>query len=302
LSEGDSEQRLDRSGERGASGALFDALRAVLRPVVRLLLEKQVTQPVFGELLKEVMLEVVRDRFALADRRLTDSRISLLTGIHRKEIRRLRAAPPARQRASASVSLGALIVSRWTGDPRFLDASQAPRVLPRTPPADGGPSFEELVLSTSRDTTVRSVLDEWLRSGIVAPEGDDRLRLKVEAFVPARDFEDKLYFFGRNLRDHAAAGVHNLLDEGPPFFDRSVFYDRLSPASVEQLRSAASELGSRALREMNQLALELQRQDAERPARETDHRMTWGAYFFAAPTAASSSSGPGDESEGDSDE
>lgn len=281
------------------SGAMLSALRAILRPLVRLLLERRVTFPIFAALLKETMIEVVRARLSLAGRRLTDSRVSLLTGIHRKELRRQRSEPAVERRLSAGASLGALVVSRWTHDRRFVSEAGQPLALPRTAPADGGPSFEELVASTSRDTTVRSVLDEWVRQGLVELDAQDVVRLRVESFVPTGDEADKLYFFGRNLRDHAAAGVHNLLDAGEPYFDRSVFYDRLSRESVEELRRLASEVGARALRELGQRALELQRRDAERSDVSTRHRMAWGAYYHAEPEDAEGLGEPPTANEGD---
>ena len=62
---------------------LRQALRAVLRPLVRLLLQNQLTYPAFAALLKEVYVELADAEFRLSGKRQTDSRVSLLTGIHR---------------------------------------------------------------------------------------------------------------------------------------------------------------------------------------------------------------------------
>ena len=176
------------------------------------------------------------------------------------------------------VSLGALLVSRWIGEPEYLDAEGKPRVLPRRGP---GPSFETLVESVSTDLPPRSVLDEWLRLGVVTDDEDGMLRLSADSFVPSKGFDEKLHFFGRNLRDHIASGAYNILEEGPPFLDRSVYYDQLSRASAEELAQLAREEGAELIRRINRRALELQSEDAEE-ARETTHRMTLGAYFYAA--------------------
>ncbi len=70
--------------------SLLNALRHVMRPLVRLMLRKGVTYLVFADLLKEVFVEVADREFRLGDKASTDSRISLLTGVHRKDVRRLR--------------------------------------------------------------------------------------------------------------------------------------------------------------------------------------------------------------------
>lgn len=293
---GDSSEQAD-----GQTLPLLDALRALLRPVARLLLEKQVTFPVLSELLKEVLIEVAQERFSIPGRRQTDSRLSLLTGIHRKDVKRLRQGLAQEVRVSRSASLGALLISRWMADPDYRTPGGVPVDLPRVTPPGGGKSFEGLVLSGSKDITVRSVLDEWIRLGIVELTEADVVRLRVESFVPANDFEDKVHFFGRNLRDHAAAGVHNLLEEGEPFFDRSVFYDGLSSTSLEELRRVAAETGARSLLEINRLAHELQQRDAREESGEARYRMSWGGYFFGAEEAAAARSASESESESESE-
>jgi len=262
------------------SSAVLRATRALLRPMIRLLLESQITYPVLGDLLKKLLIEVAERDLAITDRRQTDSRISLLTGIHRKDVKRLRR---EREQVDAptpsAISLGALLVSRWTGDPRYLTADGAPRPLPRRPDPDGGPSFEELVTTVSKDIPTRSVLDEWIRLGIAESDEDGVVRLRAESFVPEEGLQSKLHFYGRNLRDHAAAGVHNLLGEGSPFFDRSVYYDALSVESADELDRLAREAGATMLRDLNRRAFELQRRDEGK--QDATHRITVGAFFYS---------------------
>jgi hypothetical protein len=262
----------------------------MLRPLVRFLLEKQLGFPLLSNLLKGLYVEVAERDVAIPGRRPTDSRISLLTGIHRREVKRLRTELQQEEKIPSVVTLGALLVSRWIGEPEYLDAEGQPRALPRRGPV---PSFESLVASVSTDLPPRSVLDEWLRLGIVRADETGMLRLSVDSFVPAKGFEEKVHFFGRNLRDHIAAGAHNLLEEGPPFFDRSVYYDRLSQASADELARLAREEGAELIRRVNRRALELQNQDAEEP-QDATHRMTLGAYFYAADERKE---GGGDESD-----
>lgn len=263
-----------------ASMALARAVRGMLRPLVRFLLEKQLAYPFLANLLKGLYVEVAERDVAIPGRRPTDSRISLLTGIHRREVKRLRAGLRDDEHIPSVLTLGALLVSRWIGEPEYLDAEGRPRALPRRAP-EPGVSFESLVSSVSTDLPPRSVLDEWLRLGVVDEDENGMLRLVADSFVPEKGFEEKVHFFGRNLRDHIAAGAHNILEEGPPFFDRSVYYDRLSQASADELSRIAREEGAELIRRVNRRALELQSEDAEAD-RDTTHRMTLGAYFYAA--------------------
>ena len=149
---------------------------------------------------------------------------------------------------------------------------------------DGLPSFEVLVQSVSKDIRPRAVLDEWLRLGIARVDADQNVCLNVQSFVPDSGFEEKAYYFGRNLRDHIAAGAHNLEGEGEPFVDRSVYYSRLSQASTRELAELAERLGMETMHSVNRRALELQqRDDAEANTDgEAPRRMNFGIYYYEA--------------------
>jgi hypothetical protein len=250
----------------------------MLRPLVRLLLEKQLSYTALTKQLKALYVEVAERDLALPGRRPTDSRISLLTGVHRREVKRIRSELHGEGRPPARISLGALLISRWTADPAYLDADGRPRRLPKRA-AGSEPSFEALVVSASTDLPPRSVLDEWLRLGVVELDEQGRVRLVEESFVPEQGYEEKLHFFGRNLREHVATGARNLLGAEPPYLDRSVYYDGLSKESIEDLAAFTREEGADLLRRVNQRALELQRADADRG--HATQRMTFGSYFYA---------------------
>ena len=264
---------------------LVRALRQLLRPLVRLLLAHGMTHPFIANLLKTVFVKVTANEFHIEGKAQTDSRISMLTGIHRKEVKRLRQTVAERETPPANVSLGAELVARWIGMPEYMDTRGRPRPLARLARDGHELSFEELVQSVSKDIRSRVVLDEWLRLGVAHLDAEDRVCLNVEAFVPKHGFDEKAYYFGQNLHDHLAASVHNLASGSPPFLDRSVHYDRLTPESVATLGELAERLGMDALQAINREAMRLQRQDAD--GKNAGHRMNFGVYFFSATTAES---------------
>jgi len=266
-------------GQTPGSEILARAVRGLLRPLVRLLIEKQVTFPMLSTWLRSIYVEVAEHELVLLGRRQTDSRISLLTGIHRKDIKRLRRDLVDDRAPTRAAALGALLVSRWIGTPEYLDSEGAPLVLPRLASEGGSISFEGLVSSVNRDIPARSILDEWLRLGVIELDRDDRVRLRIDSFIPEHGLDEKIHFFGRNARDHLAAGAHNLLGEGTPFLDRSVFYDDLSAESATELAAFAREKGAETIRHVNRFALRLQ--EADRGRSDATHRMTFGSYFYS---------------------
>ena len=65
-------------------GLLLGTLRKVLKPCVRLLLTHGITYTQMLEELKRVFVQVADEEFVINGKRQTDSRITLLTGVHRK--------------------------------------------------------------------------------------------------------------------------------------------------------------------------------------------------------------------------
>lgn len=270
--------------------SLLRALRRVMRPLVRLMLRKGVTYTYISDMLKGVFVEVAEQEFRLDANAPTDSRISLLTGVHRKDVKRLRNQPPdVADDLPAAVSLGAHLVSTWQTTAPFCTQPGEPAPLARLASTGGERSFDALVARVSKDIRARVVLDEWLRLGIARVDEHDRVHLETAAFIPQKGFDEKAAYFGHNVHDHACAAVHNLTADGLPYFERSVHYDALSPASIERLRDAVANEGMQALIAFNTLASDLEAQDAQAP--DARQRVTIGLYFYSEPTSDSSPSG-----------
>lgn len=263
---------------------LLRAIRKLLRPLVRLMLSYQITYPSLITLLKSIYIEVAEEDFQMDGKRSSDSRINLLTGVHRKDVKRLRQQPPEQAVIPQNISIGSQLVGYWLGSKEFLDAHGKLRALPlRSNNQDPDlPGFDDLVERVCRqDIRPRVILDEWLHLGIAKLDQSGKVVLNKESFVPEEGFDEKVFFFGKNLHDHLAAGTDNLLGRKPSRFDRSVYYDRLSQDSVLVLSGLAEETGMQALRKMNEAALELQQQDQESGGKEAHYRMNFGIFNYS---------------------
>lgn len=265
------------------SPALVASIRRVFRPLAKLMLAKGITFPYLFETLKDIFVEVAEKDFKINGKSSTDSHLSLLTGIHRKEIRRLRQSVCSNiEVVPHAVSLGARLVSVWTSDSRYLDENNLPKPLPRFTKQGGEISFEGLVAGVSSDIRSRVVLDEWTRLGVVHFDSEKRVCLNTAAFIPAHGFDEKVFYFGHNLHDHAAAAMSNLLGENQPFLERSVYYDGLSVESIKYLVEKSEFCGMESLLSINKEALELEKNEVV-DDKVQHYRMTFGVYFYSEP-------------------
>jgi len=261
--------------------AVVAALRRVLRPLIRLMVSQGITFPFLSDLLKSVYVETAASEFTVGGKLATDSRLTLLTGVHRKDVRRLRRETPPDAEATPTMTLGTQIVARWLGDSTYHDRNGEPRVLPRTPSKGGTESFAALAEKISKNVRPRSVLDELVRLGVVEVDAEDRVRLVTRGFIPGKEVDAKAFYFGEALHDHLAAGVHNLGGVRPPCLERSVYYDELSKASVAELQAKSERLSMAVLQEINRDGMALEAQDPPAPGERM--RVRLGVFFYAEP-------------------
>lgn len=269
-------------GLGGPPAAFLKALERLLDPLVHALMAMGITFPLFIRILKRAYIRVAKREIRKEGVPLTVSRVSVMTGLQRKDIGQITQQIERREPPPANVSLGARLIGIWSGAKTFTDASGQP--LPLSRYAGAKPTFEDLVRSVSSDVRPRAILDEWLRLGIVEIDKDEKVHLKADAFVPRQGFDELAYYYGRNLADHMAASTHNLLGTDTPFLERAVYYDRLTPDSVIQLEQLSRDLGVETLRRINREALRLA--DADEGKEDATRRMSVGLYYFTGPDPA----------------
>jgi hypothetical protein len=253
--------------------SLFAAILQILRPLVRILLRNGVAYGTLAGLVRRVYVDVAYDEFAPEGRKQTATRVSALTGLTRKEVKRLLEleAEPETE-GQARFSRGVRVVSGWMNDRQFHDSKGKPAHLP----IEGArKSFTALVKKYSGDITVRAMLTMLEEGGTVSVK-DDIVKLVRRAYVPGRDDVEKIAILGSDVSELIATIDHNLVAEPDElWFQRKVSYDNVAPESVEKLRKL-SEKKAQALLEL------LDRQYSSMELDEDDARgkaVSFGIYF-----------------------
>jgi hypothetical protein len=257
------------------------AIAEVLRPLARLMIDHGVQLPSLVDMLKKALVEQAELAYGLADKGSSDTRISLLTGVHRKDVKRLRQVTDTVPPASPIMPIASSVVARWISEPRFLHADQTPRQLARTPTRGnvGEPDFTTLVAEVSRDVGARAVLDELVRLGVVESREDGFVALKSNSFVPKEGLRESFHFLGTNVGEHLAAAVHNLRPaQSEPFMlEQSAFSEDLSATQADLLQQRARQLWTNALQQFLQSAtVAWQRSEGDAGLK---HRVRFGVYF-----------------------
>ena len=203
---------MTQNGYNKTQTALVKAVIMLCHPLIKLLIEKGVTFTQFRELMKTLYVEVATEHFSLDDKKPSDSRIFVLTGVHRKDIKRIRELGEHNEAGiTHSASLSAEIIARWNGMTEFQDDRNKPRALLKSGKGDVA-GFEQLVSSVNKDVRPKVILEEWLRLNIVRMKGN-YVVLNRYAFVANKEFKEMAYYLGHNVHDHLASCVNNRSEE-----------------------------------------------------------------------------------------
>ncbi len=217
----------EKTGDASRSDVLLDQTLAMLAPLVRLLVANGVTFPQLVAALKPAFLRAAQAELSQSGKRINDSAISIVSGVHRKDVRALSSESRLTARVRQPLpSLAGEVIARWASDPQYVDQDGLPRALPvRNGNAKSEPSFERLSQSVSRDFHSRAVLEELLRLGFVEVS-DDIARLHLERAVADRSFIHAMAYIARNVHDHLAAIEGNFsamqTGNGSPHLEHSV--------------------------------------------------------------------------------
>ncbi len=185
------------------------ACRQWLRPVARWLLRSGVAWRQFSELSRQVFVDVATEEFGIRGRPTNVSRVALLTGLTRREVRRLRSegsSPPGAD-AERPLNHASRVLTGWHLDPEFTDRKGQPRVLPE----DGEEgSFAALLRRYAGDIPATALGKELLRSGSMERLETGELRVLRRYYMPSKLDGRAVERAGSVLEDLVNTVEHNL--------------------------------------------------------------------------------------------
>lgn len=185
------------------STTLHLLLREIIRPAVRASLRHGLGVRELLLAAKEVFVEEARAELARESRGINVSRISVLTGLQRREVGKLLDGPPT---GEAPQNLLSRVVGQWQYDKRFSLRPGKGKVLEYD---TAGHNFVSLVRSVTQDVHPGTVLSELERRGIISRKGS-RFKLVARVFQ-LRDEPDSAFLqLGSELSDLVAAVEENL--------------------------------------------------------------------------------------------
>lgn len=230
---------------------LLEALRFMMKPLVRLLVNQGVTHAEFSEAMKDVYVETAIRHFS-DDSKVNKSRIAILTGMTRKEVKNVIDRALAQEQGRKNKSRPERVLTGWHHDPDYQGPYGIPLELPYEAD-DDEPSFVDLVKRYSGDMSPRAMLEELVRGGSVL-EIDKKLKVLRRDFEPtalSSKLISRLGEVGHYVFGTAAANIEKK-EQGGGHFDRFAFADDgCSDEVIEMLDRYVKERGQLFLEEVD---------------------------------------------------
>ena len=203
---------------------LMQSLQHLLSPLVRLLLKHGISFAEFEEIARLSYVAAAEHHFKLPNRKMSDSRIAVLTGLTRKEVKRLREIISTGEvsHKADNAHRATRVLGGWHRDPDFCGKDGYPQVLPM----EGEFSFAALVRRYSGDIPSKAMLEELARVAAVRIDKQTgtvtaltRVYMPVNANDPA-----SVRILGTATHDLISTIEHNMStgDDDPRRLQRSV--------------------------------------------------------------------------------
>ncbi|VAX34585.1 hypothetical protein MNBD_NITROSPIRAE03-819 [hydrothermal vent metagenome] len=230
---------------------IASTLIKLLRPLMRVLLKNNIPYGTFADIAKWVYVDVASEDFGVPGRKQTISRISTITGLSRKEVKKMKEIEaPYDLGAAERYNRAARVISGWIKDPRFLDGGGKPARLPFEGDAK---SFSVLVRAYSGDVPPRAILDEMLRAGVVEMN-DRQVRLLNRGYIVKKGEVEKFGIMGRDVSELISTIHHNIASAPEDaFFQRKVSYDNIPVEVYPEVRSRISDMAAEFVESMDRV-------------------------------------------------
>lgn len=213
---------------------ILDAVLLVLRPIARALLRAGIGFREFDEIAKTAFVDIATKDYGLRGRPTNISRVAVMTGLTRKEVRRLRDKSAAGQGTVVlRATPMATILHRWFTEREFLDESGKPAELKFDGP---GVTFSTLVRKYGGDIPPGAMRTELKRINAVVETEKGTLKA-IKRNVTSPDVHERLVTgLARILYPAALTVAHNTSAANETWLQRVVTTDSVRDEDLPRLR------------------------------------------------------------------
>lgn len=255
-------------------------IRVTMRPLIRIMIRYGIGYGDFSAVVKRIFIEVAENDFTIDGRKQTISRVSVLTGITRREIKKILDNSSTKREEEVFVyNHAARIISCWLHDKEFQLPDGTAAAL--STKQDGEGTFNNLVYKYGNNTPSRAILDELVRVGAVELDEGGMARMVSLGYVPSEDTQELLSVSFQSVADLISTIDYNDRNRNADTrLQLTVNYDNVSDEGVEVFRHVSREKSKEVLLFLDRFLATQDKDNNPAIAGKGANRTGLGIFFF----------------------
>lgn len=215
-------------------------LIAALKPIARLCLGRGIKVQQFFDAAKHAFIAAAEEEVERLETKPSVSRIAAMTGLQRKEIKRLQDSGAYENSSVAHFLLR--VLGLWSQDRTYRDPQTgSPRPLSLAPEKN---EFAQLVASVSTDLSPYTALFELERLGAIK-KGEGKVYLLSASLQISNDAQEGLRLLSEDIAYLVSCVSQNIDSRSTvPNLHARTQYDNISPNATEEIRRWLLERGA----------------------------------------------------------
>ncbi len=259
---------------------VLDAFLLMLRPVVRILLRYGIGYREFAEVTKTAFVDVASSDFGIRGRPTNISRVAVMTGLTRKEVRRLRDKVSEGDSAIRVKSTPLLdVLHHWHAQPEFTDSDGRPLPLPFS---GGEKSFNDLVRRFGGDIPAGAMRTEMKSVGVIREDESGSLCVIQRTFIPDTDHENLVTLLVHSAYPLLSNIEHNTSPDrdNDRWAHRVAFTQSLRSRDTKQLRRIAKDRIADFSETIDDILIAYESLQDDREKEDDNNVVSVGIFYF----------------------
>jgi len=226
-----------------------ESVKQALTPLIRMLLHKGVNYKTFCEIAKQLFVEIALNEFGIKGRPTNASRVAILTGIDRKQVKKIQEQSAVKtQMPTQDASTISRVLSAWHHEADFTDENGKAKDL----------NEEQFFILTAKyggDIPPKAILKELQQSRCIERLENGQLRAKSKVFIPRSDKAMAISRAVSVVSDIGNTLCHNIFTQSnkdhSPHFERRAVNHAIPAEKLEAFNQFVSERGQALLEEVD---------------------------------------------------
>lgn len=240
---------------------LNNTLEKILSALIHTLLRNGMSYGEFDQIARKCFVDVAYKDFSPAQKKQTVSNVAILTGLNRKEVKKLHEFDADQSTSnSKQYNRSIRVIGGWINDPAFLRTDGTPKDLEY----EGDVSFTTLVRKYSGDMPVVAMQKALTESTNISITEDRKVRLLSHAYLPSDDPAEKLAILGTDAQQLIETINHNITAKPEDlYFQRKASNHKVPAGSIPAIKQYTQRKGQAFLEEVDLYLSQHESEDKE---------------------------------------